>query len=230
MAGRPLVIAHRGFSARYPENTLAAIVGAIDAGADMVEVDVQETGDGEVVVFHDVLLRRLCRIPGRISQVTLAQLQRAKPDLPTLSDALTEVRGRIPLLVEMKNVDAAKVARVIEQSRMVDQVIVFSFSMTRMAVVAQASPKIPRFALIGDELSKSSREWPAAVEVDGVGVASRLLKSAADLRRLKERFGKVFVWTVNRKSRMVQLGGWGADGIITNHPERLFGTGEQVIP
>jgi glycerophosphoryl diester phosphodiesterase len=219
MAGRPLVIAHRGFSARYPENTLAAIVGAMDAGADMAEVDVQETADGEIVVFHDVVLRRLCRIPGRVSQLTLDQLQRAKPDLPTLSAALAAIGDRIPLLIEMKNVDAAKVVRVIEQSRMVDRVIVFSFSIARMTVVAQANPQIRRFALIGEELSKSSRVWNAALEVDGVGVASRLLKSAAEIRRLKERFGKVFVWTVNRKSRMVELGRWGADGIITNRPD-----------
>ena len=54
---RPLIIAHRGFSGRYPENTLASVRAALQLGVDFVEIDVQETADGELIVFHDYGLR-----------------------------------------------------------------------------------------------------------------------------------------------------------------------------
>ncbi|WP_276277484.1 glycerophosphodiester phosphodiesterase [Haloarcula regularis] len=53
MADPPTTIAHRGFAGHFPENTVAAVRGAADCGADVVEVDVMPTGDGDVVVFHD---------------------------------------------------------------------------------------------------------------------------------------------------------------------------------
>lgn len=219
MPGQPLVIAHRGFSGRFPENTLASIQAAMDLQADLVEVDVQETADGKLAVFHDLLLRRLCGIPGRVPQVTLATLRQYKTDIPTLADALRAVRGKCPLLIEMKKADPAKVVRTIEQVNMVDRVIVFSFTTAHLQQVALANPEIRRFGLIADDLRKSVRELTAAVDMEGVGVGNRLLRSAADVRRLQEQVGEVFVWTVNQVSRMRELGAWGVNGIITNRPD-----------
>ena len=63
---RPLIIAHRGFSSRYLENTLASVDAAVRLGVDLVEIDVQETRDGALVVFHDYRLDRVCGVPGRV--------------------------------------------------------------------------------------------------------------------------------------------------------------------
>lgn len=70
------VIAHRGASAYYPENTRAAFEAAIELGADMVEFDVQLSRDGEVVVFHDEKISRCTNGRGRISDYTLAELRK----------------------------------------------------------------------------------------------------------------------------------------------------------
>lgn len=68
------LIAHRGLSASYPENTLLALEAAINAGARAIEVDVQCLADGTPVLFHDASLKRVCGLPGKISAITKAQL------------------------------------------------------------------------------------------------------------------------------------------------------------
>lgn len=69
------LIAHRGWQRRFPENTLPALQGALDAGALNVEIDVQLTADRQPVLFHDLTLRRLCRQPGAIHQYTRDRLR-----------------------------------------------------------------------------------------------------------------------------------------------------------
>jgi glycerophosphoryl diester phosphodiesterase len=214
---RPLIIAHRGFSGRFPENTLAAVRGALAVPVDMVEVDVQQTADQKIVVFHDDLLRRLCGIPGRISQVTWKQLRHAKPDVPTLAQTLRAVRGRAHLLIEIKSADPRQVAQEIDRAGMIDQVIVFAFETRLLEILAAANPRICRYGLVATDLDRSLR--PLKGLVAGIGVDNRLLESAADVRRLGKRVGPVFVWTVNRAGRMRELASWGVDGLITNRPD-----------
>lgn len=71
----PELVAHRGYAARYPENTLAALEAAIEAGARHVEVDVQLSSDGFPVLFHDRTLDRMCGVPGAVHERTLADLR-----------------------------------------------------------------------------------------------------------------------------------------------------------
>ena len=69
------LVAHRGWRNRFPENTLIAVKGALDAGARYIEIDVQVSADGEPVLFHDDTLDRLCRQHGAIADYTYVQLQ-----------------------------------------------------------------------------------------------------------------------------------------------------------
>ncbi|MCY2962026.1 MAG: glycerophosphodiester phosphodiesterase family protein [Planctomycetota bacterium] len=71
----PELVAHRGYAARYPENTLAALEAAIDAGARHVEVDVQLSADGFPVLFHDRTLDRMCGTSGAVHQKSLSELR-----------------------------------------------------------------------------------------------------------------------------------------------------------
>src|SRR5260221_12598268 len=94
MTKRPLIIAHRGFSSRYLENTLASVCAAFDLGVDFVEIDVQETRDGELIVFHDYRLNRICGARGRGRHKTLAEIQRLNPQVPALRNVLAACRAR----------------------------------------------------------------------------------------------------------------------------------------
>lgn len=110
---RPWVIAHRGFSARAPENTLAAVDMALELGVDMIEVDVTLTRDGHVVVIHDEVLDRTTDGAGRVMESSLDYVRSldagswfdpsfAGERVPLLEEVLERVRGRATINVEIK--------------------------------------------------------------------------------------------------------------------------------
>jgi len=206
------VIAHRGFSGQYPENTLAAIHAAIELGVDMVEIDVHETADGELIVFHDYRLKRICGVRGRVRTTTFARIRQLNPAVPTLDEVLTACRGKTRLLIEIKRADPCKVA---DRVRGHD-VIIFSLSRKQLGQFAAAAPDVPRFGLF----ARGLRRLP--VSVAGVGLSRRLVRSRRSVEKIHQRGWKLFVWTVNQPDEMRQLIEWGVDGLITNHPDRAL--------
>ncbi len=102
-------IAHRGLhdlAANTPENSLAAFRQAAKAGL-AAECDIHLTADGEVVVFHDNELRRVCGVDGTIETMTLAELREYRLNgtdqtIPTLRELLKTIDGQVPLLIELK--------------------------------------------------------------------------------------------------------------------------------
>jgi glycerophosphoryl diester phosphodiesterase len=217
---RPLIIAHRGLSSRYLENTLASVRAALELGVDFVEIDVQETGDGELIVFHDYRLNRICRARGRVRHKTLAEIQRLNPRIPTLREVLSACQGRARVLIEIKRADPCKVAEMITKLRMEREVIVFSLSVARMKQFAAVAPGVPRFGLIARNPPWAMARLKGTVAVEGIGISRRLVTSPRVVRRIHRRGWKVFVWTVNREVEMKQLASWNVDGIITNYPDR----------
>ncbi len=215
---RPLIIAHRGFSGRHPENTLASVRAALQLGVDFVEIDVQETADGELIVFHDYGLRRLCGVRGRVRDRSLAEIRRLNPRVPTLRQVLQVCRSKARVLLEIKRADPRRVAAEISESRMEPVVIVFSLSIRRMKEIAAVNPQIPRFGLVARRLPLATARLKR-VGVVGVGLSRRLVHSPRVVRRIHKRGWKLFVWTVNREAEMRKLAGWGVDGLITNHPD-----------
>lgn len=190
-----IVIAHRGFSSRYPENTMAAIRAAIRLGVDMVEVDVQQTRDGELVVFHDYRLDRVYGVHKRVRDAWRREL----PQAPTLEEVL---RLKFPLLVEIKGADAEKVRAAIGDRA---DVIVFSIRNRK----TEGFPN--RFGLYARRV-----EFPPGI--GGLGLNRRLVTPAV-VKRAHDRGLKLFVWTVNRPDEMRRLRDWGVDGLITDHPD-----------
>ena len=113
----PLVIAHRGYSARYPENTLEAYRAAIAAGADLVETDARLTADGIVVASHDPTLARLAGNEAAIAAMSstelVARAQQGGVALATLAEALATICPHRPALIDIKTQDLAIVDAVI---------------------------------------------------------------------------------------------------------------------
>ena len=103
---RPLAIAHRGYSARYPENTLLAAEQAVAAGCDLVEADARLAADGSVWCVHDADLQRLAGIPLRVAEADAAALAgvvlQSGERLATLDRLLGQVAGRVPVLIDVK--------------------------------------------------------------------------------------------------------------------------------
>jgi glycerophosphoryl diester phosphodiesterase len=219
---RTLIIAHRGWSSRFTENTLPAIRAALNLGVDFVEIDVHETRDGEIVVFHDYRLNRLCGVRGWLRNKTLAELKELNASIPTLAEVLRACRGKARVLIEIKRADPRKIAALIEKWGMQADVIVFSLSVARMRQFAEANPDIPRFGLVARNSRRAISRLNASVSVEGLGLSRRLVRSRDIVERIHRNGWKLFVWTVNQPTEMQRLISWGVDGLITNHPDRAL--------
>lgn len=142
--GRPLLVGHRGAMAAAPENTWAAFEAGLAGGADILELDVQLSCDGQVVVFHDTDLAFKTGVSGFVGDYSAAFLQGldvglyfderfAGTSMPLLADVLAWAKGRTPLMIELKHgpvfeplLDRATVA-LIEDFAMVEEVVIISF-------------------------------------------------------------------------------------------------------
>ena len=188
-----IIIAHRGFSSRYPENTIPAIRAAIRLGVDMVEIDVQQTRDGELVVFHDYRLDRIYGVHKRVRD------SKRMAGMPTLRQVL---RLNFPLLLEIKGADPKRVRAAIGKRK---DVIVFSIHTRKSEGFRN------RFGLFARRIA-----YPPGAR--GLGLSRRLVTPAV-VKQVHRRGWKLFVWTVNRREEMLRLRDWGVDGLITNYPD-----------
>jgi glycerophosphoryl diester phosphodiesterase len=151
------IFGHRGFSGKYPENTLLAFEKAIEAGADGIELDVHLTKDGEMVIHHDELLDRTTDGQGLIGSYTLAELKKldasagfkgvyGKQEIPTLREYFDLIKNSdIMTNIELKTgVDTypgieEKVLGLIDEYGYRDRIIISSFnhySVMRMKAMA----------------------------------------------------------------------------------------------
>ena len=147
-------IAHRGLYSEdqsIPENSLPAFARGADLGYG-VELDVQLTRDGQVVVFHDNTLERMCGVPQRIDELDLAKLRELRlcnteERIPLFSDVLETVSGRVPIIVELKNVPqnrelCEKTLALIESYE--GEICVESFNPKNVAFFARRAPRLFR--------------------------------------------------------------------------------------
>ena len=159
-----LAIAHRGASSYAPENTLAAFDLALTMGARHLELDVELTSDGHVVVIHDDTLDRTTDGSGPVTARTLAELRRldagrwfgpafAGERIPTYEDVLERYRGRAHLHTEIKG-RAPELSRrtvdLIRGARMTADVTITSFQRARLEEVRKFAPELPAGWLVSE--------------------------------------------------------------------------------
>lgn len=239
-AGSPTrVIAHRGFSSVAPENTLAAIESAIEIGADMVEFDVTVTADGEVVVMHDPTVRRTTDGRGKVMEKTLEELQQldagswfgpefAGETIPTLGQVLEQTRGRILLNVEINSeaVDESiseKVAKLVTEAGMEDQVVVSSFSPPALEQMRTHAPDIRTASLFNRKIHRGTDPTEIVAEVGSRSFnVNRWLLRNSMLQSCHENNIPVAVYTVKRKRTMRSLIDRGVQALFTAYPDRLI--------
>jgi glycerophosphoryl diester phosphodiesterase len=231
-----LVIAHRGASAYAPQNTMPAFELAVRQGADMLELDVQRTADGILVVFHDDTTERWDGRKRLMTTCTLAEVQAldiARAQVATLAEVCAFARERgVRLNVEIKGLGiGAPVAHMLRDERVEDLVLISSFEAGALGEVAAASPHLPRAYLMGHDTYRPDvrlREaWPFGALRRSGAVAWHpsydlpLLVSL--IPRVRRAGFAVNVWTVDDVVAMRQLIALGVDGIITNVPDVLRG-------
>ena len=229
------VIAHRGFSGRAPENTLLAIREAIAIGAEMVEIDVTMTADGHVILLHDETLDRTTSGTGPPTDHTLEEIREldagawfstvfAGEKIPTLSEALQTVKGRILINIEIKPeaVDhgvVPKIASLIAEHEMHNQVIVSSFSPEALLRMKIADPEVITATLFNKDLHTGRDPLEIVLEVGsrGFNISARRL-TAAMIERCHKHGIPIAVYTVNEPDEMRRLIELGVDAVFTDHP------------
>jgi glycerophosphoryl diester phosphodiesterase len=139
---RPLVLGHRGYRARFPENTLLAFREAMSAGADGVECDVQKTADGAYVIIHDDATDRTANAPGRVAGMSFEQLREldfgSGESIPLLDDFLALMPGDSYLDIELKDEtltpeDCPRIANIILSRRNRARIMISSFKADLLA-------------------------------------------------------------------------------------------------
>jgi glycerophosphoryl diester phosphodiesterase len=222
------VIAHRGAAGRAPENTLASVAAALEDGADFVEIDVQETLDGRVIVIHDADFMRIGGNPIRVWEGTFDQVRQIdigswfSPEFsdqrpPTLEEVLELCKGQARVVIELKYYGhdqqlEQRVVDIVEATGMTYQVIVMSLKAEMVGKMKSLRPEWTVGLLTATAIGDLT-----TVDADFLAVHSGMA-TGAFIRRAHRTGKDVYVWTVNDPRNMFSMMTAGVDGIITDEP------------
>lgn len=244
LCGRPRNLAHRGGASLRPENTLAAFTHAAMIGADVLELDVQLSADGEVVVMHDATVDRTTDGQGAIAALTAAQLAQLDAGYRFTTDggATFPYRGTgigVPTLaavlaafpaahfsIEIKD-SALTVEPVLAQlaaAGLEDHVVIASFLDSALGKVRTLAPTMLTTLSLGEmvEFANLTPDDEATYVAPGAIAQVPVDQLTPDTLARAHRHGLVVqAWTVDDEATMQALLALGVDGIITDAPDRL---------
>lgn len=236
---RPLIFAHRGASRVAPENTLPAFEAALRLGADGVELDVQYSSDGNLVICHNPTLDKTSNGAGRVSAHTLAELRELDagswfgPEfvgtrMPTLDEVLDLLKGKLLVNIELKALSATSkglgvdVVRAVRQHGMMDEVVLSCFNPFALRAAKQAGPEIEAALLLAPDLPGWTRWGITRKHSRAEALHPELVMVDAAYMAQARKLGlPVRVWTVNEEADMRRMIDLGVDAIITDVPDRL---------
>lgn len=219
------IVAHRGYSAVALENSLASLEAAAEAGADMVEMDIQETKDGKFVVYHDKTLRRLAgdsRVVGEMTfdelmEVTLSDGYYSEP-LPSFEEYIDYAKTlNIRLLVETKTYghESAEMeenlVKLLHDKEVAYEYVVQSLDIEHLRKLQKIDPLIPTSDVIALNVGRLPKTPSQFLSLEDFSVTKKLVQNA------NQQDKKIFVWTVNKEELMHNHMRLGVYGLITNH-------------
>lgn len=230
--GEICLTAHRGDSQTAPENTLPAIKYALNSTADYIEIDVQETKDGKVVLMHDSSMFRTTGCHKKVSDMTFREIRRLDAGswfsqkyegtrIPTLESVLKLCKGKKRLNIEIKSGKTMpglekKVVALIEKYDFVRQCVVTSVHKSSLNKVKELNKDI----VTGYILSSAYGRYYLDEEIDFLSMRASFVNER--VIRLAHKYGKeVHVWTINSKKEAVRLSRLGVDNIITDNPDQI---------
>ena len=232
------VFAHRGYSGKYPENTMLAFREAEKTGADGIELDVQLTKDGELVIIHDETLGRTTNGSGWVKDHTLAELKeldaaKIRPELgvreqiPTFDEYCRWVKDtKLITNVELKTGIVyypeieEKTAETVRQYGLEDRVIFSSFNHLSALRMKQLLPGCPVGALVEHDDLQNAGFYCRRYGFDCYHPDGELF-TRENAENCREHGIGVNVWTVNGLGMLERLTEWGVDGVITNYPRLI---------
>ncbi|MBN2150145.1 MAG: glycerophosphodiester phosphodiesterase [Candidatus Lokiarchaeota archaeon] len=229
-ATRPMtVIAHRGYSSMYPENTLLAFQKAIEIGADYIEFDVRRTKDDVLVVSHDASLERCGKTNARVDNSTLSELRAINlgsgQQIPTLEEVFRLCKGRIGMHLEIKGFGITpQIARMIREQCVESEVIASSFKHVELMRIKEEVSDLPCSIVVpaesyegaspavmeGTFLFKAMAFKATGIHVSQSCLSEELVKKAHDAGLYLN------VWNVDSPIIWEACLEMGVDGVFTN--------------
>ncbi len=231
-------VAHRGASGNFPEHTRLAIEKAIEARADMIELDCQLSCDGHVVVFHDERLQRTTGTTGAIKDKTLAQLKdldvgkwRKKSfqgqKILTLEEAMDCLNGQVDLCLDIKQFPGApqgielKLLFILSHYDYLERTIFSSFDYGCLRRLRELAPEIRLGPIYGSRAAEDPLKVAEQVQAHSVHVRKELA-TRVFLDQAWNSGLDVFVWTVNEVRDMQKFASLGVQGMISDFPEKFW--------
>jgi len=230
---RPAIVGHRGAAGLAPDNTLPAFQVAIDLGIDGVELDVQRSADGHLVVFHDDKVDKQTNGKGSVFDFTLDQLKAldagstfdarfAGERIATLREVFDLMRSS-ELIVNIELKDPwrydgieAEVVALVREFDLVERVCVRSFYHDALHNMVRLAPEIALSELWLDRLPGDDEVIFKAVN------ALHSLFTTENIARLHARGQLAEAWTVNDPKEARRLQNAGIDAITTNFPDKML--------
>lgn len=246
-----LVIAHRGGRSLGPENTIYTFKRAIEKGADVLEMDLQTTADGQLVVLHDRNVNRTTNGKGAVDGFSLSELKKLDAGfrwsphnsntfplrnkgitIPTLADvfqALPDTRMNIEIKSSQVNT-IQDLCRVIREHGMAEKVMVACFDSGKLGEFRSVCPEVATSAGASEAvlfywLQRAQLESAYSPSAQALQIPEayrdRRITTSRFLDAAHARNMRVHVWTVNDTESMQRLIALGVDGIMTDYPDRL---------
>ncbi len=225
-----LIIAHRGASEYYPENTLESFKKAIDLGADMIELDIRQTGDRLFIVFHDDCISGKA-IKDLSFKTVFRMGLKMGIEIPTFEEALQLTRGKIKLDIELKEKGQEKeIVELVSKYFNTKDFIISSFNHCSLKTIKNIDPHIEVGLILGNKQPKSfffsillepfSIKKSIKINSDFLILHWKLLRFGIAFPLLRGHQKKVVVWTVNSKKKLLKyLRDKRIHGIITDKPD-----------
>lgn len=230
-------VAHRGICGHVPENTMAAFEKALEAGYDYIELDVQMSADGKLVVIHDKTVDRTTNGSGKINNMSWEELKQldagswyhaafSGEKIPLLEEVLDKFSGRIGFLIDLKRPSQYpgiedRLADMLRSRKLTGEdgnVIVQSFDFRTLKAFHRLLPEVPVGILIRTKQQMTQRKLEHfSTFAKYINPRQRLVNIDSADRIHRHGMG-IMVWTVKNPENISPLLSAGVDGMITNHP------------
>lgn len=230
------ITAHRGDSAHAPENTIPAFEKAIENGADVIELDVRQTKDGEVVIMHDENIKRTCGVNKKVGKITYDELLtynaaenykgKNKKDydfvaVPTLREAIETVGDQAEMNIEIKTAKTdtdlvEQVVEILHEYDYVDNCVVTSPSYKAIQKVKELDPEIKTVYV----MSVAMGDFYKLEAADAFSVKARFINNEM-IKQAHDNGKDVYAWTIDTRDDLENMMLLNVDSIITNNPDKI---------
>ena len=220
------IIAHRGYTGQGVENTISGLVSAANAGADLIELDIQQTADGDFVVYHDRTLRRLAGKTNAVANMTLRELTAItvhengfRDKITSLDDYIEMAQSlKIGLLIELKihgKESENVLPRLVEKlraHRVLDTYYVQSANPEMVEKLKKIAPNLRVGIVYALNVGLIDNNMIDFIALEESFVSENLIEE------LRQQDIDLFVWTLNKDRTLQEFIGKKVSGVITDHP------------